>query len=49
MNENQISEDIDELEQISRVALLIDELNNEDTNIKLNAMQKITNIANVLG
>jgi hypothetical protein len=35
-------DDMEELDHISRVALLIDDLNNEDPNAKLHSILKLT-------
>ncbi len=40
---------LDELDQISRVALLIDDLSNEDPSAKLHSLRRLTDIANLLG
>ena len=40
---------MDELDQISRVALLIDDLSNEDLNAKLHSIQRLSQIAELLG
>lgn len=40
---------MDELDHISRVALLIDDLNNEDPNAKLHSITRLTQIAQLLG
>ena len=40
---------MDELDQISRVALLIDDLSNEDPSAKLHSLRRLTDIANLLG
>ncbi len=42
-------DDLDELDQISRVALLIDDLSNEDPSAKLHSIKRITQIASLLG
>lgn len=42
-------DDMDELDHISRVALLIDDLNNEDPNAKLHSIFKLSQIALLLG
>lgn len=39
------ADDMDELDHISRVALLIDDLNNEDPNAKLHSIYKLSQIA----
>ena len=39
----------DELDHISRVALLIDDLSNEDPNAKLHSIQRLTQISTLLG
>ena len=36
------TEELDELDHISRVALLIDDLSNEDPNAKLHSIQRLT-------
>lgn len=38
-------DDLEELDQISRVALLIDDLSNEDPHAKLHSIQRLTSIA----
>lgn len=43
------SEDYEELDQISRVALLIDDLNNEDPLAQQNSIEKLGLIVGVLG
>jgi hypothetical protein len=46
MNEDQIQNDeMDELDHISRVALLIDDLSNDDPNAKLHSIQRLGQIA----
>ena len=40
-----MNDEIDELDQISRVALLIDDLSNEDLNAKMHSIQRLTQIA----
>ncbi len=40
---------MDELDQISRVALLIDDLSNEDPSAKLHSIKRLTQIAVLLG
>lgn len=42
-------EDLDDLDQISRVALLIDDLSNEDPSAKLHSIKRLTQIATLLG
>jgi hypothetical protein len=42
-------DEIDELDHISRVALLIDDLSNEDPHAKLHSIQRLTQIAQLLG
>ena len=42
-------DEMDELDQISRVALLIDDLSNEDLNAKLHSIQRLSQIAELLG
>lgn len=44
-DEQMHNDDMDELDHISRVALLIDDLNNEDPNAKLHSIQRLTQIA----
>jgi hypothetical protein len=46
---SQIDNEIEELDHISKIALCIDELSNEDSNIKLNAIEKLPSIAQVIG
>jgi hypothetical protein len=43
------ADEIDELDQFSRVALLIDDLSNEDLNAKLHSIQRLSAIAQLLG
>lgn len=43
------NDEIDELDHISRVALLIDDLSNEDPNAKLHSIQSLSQIAILLG
>lgn len=43
------SEDYEELDQVSRVALLIDDLNNEDPLAQQNSIEKLDSIVEVLG
>lgn len=43
------SEEFEELDQISRVALLIDDLNNEDPLAQQNSIEKLGTIVQVLG
>lgn len=48
--EDQINgEEIDELDHISRIALLIDDLSNEDPTAKMHSIQRLTQIASLLG
>ena len=42
-------DEMDELDQISRVALLIDDLSNEDPSAKLHSIKRLTQIAMLLG
>ncbi len=42
-------DDLDELDMISRVALLIDDLSNEDPHAKLHSIQRLPDIAQLLG
>lgn len=42
-------EEVQELDNISSIALLIDDLSHEDPSIKLNALTKLTNIAQLIG
>lgn len=42
-------EEFEELDQISRVALLIDDLNNEDPLAQQNSIEKLGTIVEVLG
>ena len=42
-------DEMDELDQISRVALLIDDLSNEDLIAKLHSIQRLSQIAELLG
>ena len=44
-----MGDDFEELDQISRVALLIDDINNEDPQAQLNSIQKLSMIASTLG
>ena len=39
------NDEVDELDNISRVALLIDDLSSEDPNAKLHSIQRLTQIA----
>lgn len=48
-DEDDISEEFEELDQISRVALLIDDLNNEDPLAQQNSIEKLGTIVQVLG
>lgn len=41
-------DEMDELDQISRVALLIDDLSNEDPSAKLHSIKRLTQIATLL-
>ena len=43
------NEELDELDHISRVALLIDDLSNDDPNAKLHSIQRLTQISQLLG
>ena len=46
LQEDQMAiDEMDELDHISRVALLIDDLNNEDPSAKLHSIQRLTSIA----
>ena len=47
--EEEMSEEFEELDQISRVALLIDDLNNEDPLAQQNSIEKLGTIVQVLG
>ena len=47
--EDEMSEEFEELDQISRVALLIDDLNNEDPLAQQNSIEKLGTIVQVLG
>ena len=47
--EDDASEEFEELDQISRVALLIDDLNNEDPLAQQNSIEKLGTIVQVLG
>lgn len=49
MEEQVNAEEIDELDHISRIALLIDDLSNEDPHSKLHSIQRLTQIAQLLG
>jgi serine/threonine-protein phosphatase 2A regulatory subunit A len=49
LDEQQQLQLIDELDQISRVALLIDDLSNEDPQAKLHSIRRLTMIAQLLG
>ncbi len=42
-------EEVQELDNISSIALLIDDLSHEDPSIKINALSKLTNIAQLIG
>ena len=42
-------EDAQELDNISSIALLIDDLSHEDPSIKINALSKLTNISQLIG
>ena len=42
-------DDMEELDQISRVALLIDDLSNEDPSAKLHSINRLSQIAALLG
>jgi hypothetical protein len=42
-------DEMDELDQISRVALLIDDLSNEDPSAKLHSIKRLYQIAQLLG
>ena len=44
-----IMDDLEELDQISRVALLIDDLSNEDPSAKLHSIKRLSMIAQLLG
>jgi serine/threonine-protein phosphatase 2A regulatory subunit A len=44
-----LNEELDELDQISRVALLIDDLSNEDPSAKLHSINRLGQIALLLG
>lgn len=48
-SEEQQLQMLDELDQISRVALLIDDLSNEDPSAKLHSIRRLTMIAQLLG
>ena len=48
-NDDELSEEFEELDQISRVALLIDDLNNEDPLAQQNSIEKLQTIVQVLG
>lgn len=48
-NDDDLSEEFEELDQISRVALLIDDLNNEDPLAQQNSIEKLGTIVQVLG
>ena len=48
-DEDEMSEEFEELDQISRVALLIDDLNNEDPLAQQNSIEKLGTIVQVLG
>ena len=45
MESHQQPDEMDELDQISRIALLIDDLSNDDPNAKLHSIQKLDQIA----
>jgi serine/threonine-protein phosphatase 2A regulatory subunit A len=49
VNQQMMMEELDELDQISRVALLIDDLSNEDPSAKLHSIKRLTQIATLLG
>ena len=49
LEDDEISEEFEELDQISRVALLIDDLNNEDPLAQQNSIEKLGTIVSVLG
>ena len=42
-------DEVQELDNISSIALLIDDLSHEDPSIKINALSKLTNIAQLIG
>jgi hypothetical protein len=42
VNQQMMMEELDELDQISRVALLIDDLSNEDPSAKLHSIKRLT-------
>ncbi len=47
--EQRMEEEIEGLDQISRVSIYIDQLNNEDPNVKIHALGKLKSIAEVIG
>ena len=42
-------EEVQELDNISSIALLIDDLSHEDPSIKINALSKLINISQLIG
>jgi len=42
-------DEIQELDNVSSIALLIDDLSHEDPSIKINALSKLTNISQLIG
>ena len=42
-------DEVQELDNISSIALLIDDLSHEDPSIKINALSKLINIAQLIG
>ena len=49
MDSGNPEEDVQELDNISSIALLIDDLSHEDPSIKINALSKLTNISQLIG
>ena len=49
MSQDDKTENQDEIDQISQIAILIDDLSSEDPNAKLHSIQRLKSISSILG